>query len=93
MAKVKDLLWTDPDDILEDDKALLEEDFEKLGSSTVTNRELWVASIETDILASEHKRQRDNNTTGSVNSRDHVLRDPDLTMKVLLGIGNANEHE
>ena len=28
MSKIKDLLWTDPDDMLEDDRDLLEEDFE-----------------------------------------------------------------
>ena len=39
VEKIKDLLWTDPDNLLEDDRALLEEDFEKLGSLTATNRE------------------------------------------------------
>ena len=51
MAKVKDLLWTDPDDMLEDDKALIEGDFKKLGSSMATNREFWVASMEVAISA------------------------------------------
>ena len=56
MAKMKDLLWMDPDDMLEEDKALLEEDFEKLGSSTAINRECWLASMEAAISAAEHKR-------------------------------------
>ena len=29
MEKIKDLPWTDPDDLLENDRALLEEDFLK----------------------------------------------------------------
>jgi hypothetical protein len=28
MEKIEDLLWTDPDDLLDDDKALLDKDFE-----------------------------------------------------------------
>ena len=78
MAKIKDLLWTDPDDMLEDDKALLEEDCGKLGSSTATSREFRVASMAVAISAAEHKRRRDNSNTDNVNSEDHVLRDPDF---------------
>ena len=77
MTKIKDLLWTDPDDMLEDDKAFLEEDFEKFGSSTGTNREFSVASMEAAISAAEHKWWRYNNTTeDGVNSKDHALHDP-----------------
>ena len=68
----------DPVDMLEDDMALLEEDFEKLCLSTATNRECWVVSMEASILVAEHKRRRGNNTTDNVNSKDHVLRDPDF---------------
>ena len=45
MEQIKDLLWTDPDDLLDDDRALLDEDFEQLGLATATNREFWVASM------------------------------------------------
>ena len=49
MLKIKDLLWTDPDDMLKMDKALLEEDFGKIGSSTATKGECWVATMEASI--------------------------------------------
>ena len=76
MSKIKDLLWTDPDDMLEEDKALLEEYFEKLGSSTGTKREFWAASMEAAISAVEHKQRRDNSTTDNEALDDHVLYDP-----------------
>ena len=76
MPKIKDLLWTDLDGMLENDKALLEQDFEKLGSSTVTSRKFWVASIKSAILAAEHRGRRDNSTTDNEDSEDHVLHVP-----------------
>ena len=60
---MKDLLWTDPGDLLADDRALLEEDFQKLGLLTATNRIFLVASMEATILAAEQKRGKDNITT------------------------------
>ena len=55
MEKIKDLLWTDPEELLDDDKALLDEDFEQLGLATATNREYWVASMEAAISSAEIK--------------------------------------
>ena len=81
MEKINDLLWTNPDDLLEDDRALLEEDFEKLGSLMVTNREFWVASMEAVILTAEHKQRKDDITTDNGNSEDHVLHDPEFDDK------------
>ena len=77
MEKIKDLLWTDPDDFLDDDKALLDEDFEQLGLATATNRDFWVASMEAAILAAEHKRRRDSNTTDDKQPENQVLSDPE----------------
>ena len=34
MEKIRDLLWTDHADILDDNRALLKKDFEQLGEST-----------------------------------------------------------
>ena len=75
MEKIEDLLWEDPDNLLADDRALLEEDFEKPGLLTVTNGDFWVASMEAAISADKHKRRRDNITTDNENSEDHVLHD------------------
>ena len=63
MEKIEDLLWTDPDELLDADKALLDKDFEQLGLATATNREFWVASMEAAISAAEHKQRRDANNT------------------------------
>jgi len=62
VEKVKDLMWTDPGDLLPEDRPLLEEDFEELAASTAADREFWVASMETAIAAAGHvrlKRRRD----------------------------------
>ena len=63
MEKIKELLWTDPEELLDDDKALLDEDFEQLGLATTTNRELLVASMEAATSAAEHKQHRYANNT------------------------------
>ena len=57
MARIINLLWTDPDNLLEDGTALLHEDFEQLGASSSTNKELWVTSMEAALLAVGHVRQ------------------------------------
>ena len=62
--------------MLADNRALLEENFEKPGLSTATNREFRVVSMEAAISATEHKRRRDNITTDNENLEDHVLHDP-----------------
>ena len=61
--------------MLEEDKVLLEEDFEKLGLSTATKREFWVASIEAAISAAEHKQHHNNSTIDNEDLEDHVLND------------------
>ena len=57
MKRISDLLWTDPDDLLDDNAALLNEDFEGLGKSSATNKELWVASMEAALLAADHLKR------------------------------------
>ena len=64
-----------------DDRALLEEDFEKLGLSTATSREFSVASVEVAISSAEQKQRRDNITIDNKNSEDHVLNDPNFDNK------------
>ena len=61
----------------DDDKALLDEDFEQLGLSTAANREFWVASMEAAILAAEHKRRRNANHMEDEQPKNHILSDPE----------------
>ena len=81
MEKIKSLLWTDPDDLLDDNKALLDKDLEQLGLATATNREFWVASMEAAISTAGQKRRRDSNTSNTTDdehSENHVLSDPEF---------------
>jgi len=57
-STVKDLIWTDPDELLEDDRALLRENFYKLGKSSPTNQRYWISSMEAAIQAASHHRKR-----------------------------------
>lgn len=54
--RISDLLWIDPDDLLDEDVALLSEDFERLGRASSTDQEYWVASMEAALLAAGHTR-------------------------------------
>ena len=59
MEQVRELINTDPDDLLPEDRALLFENFEDLGSSSALNREYWIASMNSAIAARAHKRGAD----------------------------------
>ena len=83
----------DLDDLLDDDKALLDEDFEQLGLATATNREFWVASMEVAILTAGCKRRRDSNMIDNKHSENHVLSDPEFDNEGSLSIGNDDENE
>jgi len=50
---------TDPDDLLEEDVALLHEDVTELAEATAVDQEYWIASMETAVLAAYHKRKFD----------------------------------
>jgi hypothetical protein len=49
--KVKSMLWTDPADLLEKHKYLLEEDFHDLGEGSTGKRQIWIASMESALKA------------------------------------------
>ena len=56
--RIRDLMWTDPDDLLEGDRGLLDEDFEALGSAHAADRECWVASVEAAVAAAGHAKRK-----------------------------------
>jgi hypothetical protein len=59
LQKVRSLIGTDPMDLLPQHRSLLNIDFEALGAGTSTDRQYWIAQIESAITA--RKRQRDSN--------------------------------
>ena len=56
--RIRDLMWTDPDDLLEGDRGLLDEDFEALGSAHAADRECWVASMDAAVAAAGHAKRK-----------------------------------
>ena len=59
LEKVRTLIGTDPTDILPKHRSLLHMDFEALGEGTSTDRQYWIAQMESAIKA--QKRRRSNN--------------------------------
>jgi len=54
--KVKNLMWTDPADLLDQHHHLLQEDFGELGAGNSGARLQWAASMGSAIAAAEHVR-------------------------------------
>ena len=62
VAKIKDLLWTDPSDLEPEDRALLDEDFERLGAADAHDQAYWIAEVESALKYAARSRSR--STTG-----------------------------
>ena len=54
--RVKELIWTDPAELLAKHRFLLEEDFRDLGEGSSGARLQWVASMESALKAADHVR-------------------------------------
>jgi hypothetical protein len=54
--RVKELMWTDPSELLSKHKYLLEEDFQMLGETSSGQRQNWIASMESALAAAKHVR-------------------------------------
>jgi len=52
--KVKNLMWTNPADMLDQHHHLLQEDFSELGGGNSGTRLQWAASMESALTAAEH---------------------------------------
>ena len=44
--RCEDLLWTDPSSLLDDDKYLLDIDFDDLGDGAAASRQMWISEME-----------------------------------------------
>ena len=60
VERILELMWTDPDDLLPMDRALMSEDFTKLAKADAGDQAYWIAETEVAIRAAEHAYQRDN---------------------------------
>ena len=55
VRRVRDLLCTDPLDLEEEDRYLLDEDFEALGSASDDCKETWIADMEAALSYAAHR--------------------------------------
>ena len=67
VERIMELMWTDPDELLPEDHALLDEDFEKLGEADANDQAYWVAEMESALQAARHvfERERTSQPTSS----------------------------
>ncbi len=69
MQKVRNLIGTDPMDLLPQHRSILHVDYEALGEGTSIDRQLWIAQIESALSA--RKRRREINNVGNSSKRQH----------------------
>ena len=74
-----ELMWTDPDDLLPEDRALLDEDFEKLGAADANDQAYWVAEIESALKAAQHAFKSERTNTQNSTSPGHQIVRPTAT--------------
>ena len=53
MSRCEELLWTDPDSLLREDRVLLDADFQSLGSGSAYDRQLWAAEMVSSLAAAD----------------------------------------
>ena len=58
VMKLRDFIWVDPEYLLPQDRSLLDQDFDELGSSLAAGA-MWIEAMETSISAAEHSRRSD----------------------------------
>eukprot|EP00956_Cyclotella_meneghiniana_P017174 scaffold27740_cov66-Cyclotella_meneghiniana.AAC.1 len=51
VRRCEDLLWTDPSTLLDEDRYLLELDFDDLGDGTSASRQMWISEMEAAAAA------------------------------------------
>jgi len=79
VERIMELMWTDPDDLLPEDRALLDEDFEKLGAADANDQAYWVAEIESALKAAQHAFESERTNTQNSTSPGHQIIRPTAT--------------
>ena len=54
--RVEELLWTDPDELLEEDRPLFGKDCTRLGEADATTQAYWIADVEAAKKTAEYVR-------------------------------------
>ena len=72
------LMWTDPDNLLPEDRTLLDEDFEKLGAADANDKDYWVAKIESALKAAQHAFKSEHTNTQNSNCPGHPIVRPTM---------------
>ena len=54
MNNVEDLAAVDPEDLLPENRNLLEIDFDALGKGSIQDKQFWVSEMESAVAAADH---------------------------------------
>ena len=58
VERILELVWIDPDNLLLEDRTLLDEDFDKLGAVDASYQVYWIANMESAPEAATHGSKR-----------------------------------
>ena len=87
VKRIMELMWTDPYDLLPEDRALLDEDFEKLSAADANDQAYWVAEIESALKAAQHAFDSERtNTQNSTSPGNQIVRQPQHPSSIILRI-------
>ena len=56
--RMEELMWTDPEELLEEDRPFLEEDYKRLGAADVSTQAYWIADVEAEKKTAKVVRNR-----------------------------------
>ena len=71
LSRLRELIWTDPADLLECHRYLLEVDFNDLGSGSSARRQVWIASLNSALRSAEAVRSVYRPSSPSSRPRSH----------------------
>ena len=77
VERIMELMWTDPDDLLPEDRTLMTEDFKKLAKADATDQAYWIAETEVAIKAAQfiHNREHTRNFSHRAQSSTTISQD------------------
>ena len=88
LKRIEKMMWIDPENLLSEDRHLLEEDFDALGEASALDQQLWVAEMEASLSAAGYASPERNHRTenaGNDQNDDHICTTDPITLTNELG--------
>ena len=85
LQKIERMMWIDPENLLREDRHLLEEDCDALYKASALDQQLWVAEMEASLSAAEYTAPARNRCTDNA---DHDLNHDTIGMAEPIDLTN-----